>query len=122
MSGKKGLSRRDFFKRFLGEGIIKREDDEFDPVTSDEPIVDHKAEDLVAVIQAKYCLAYEEIPCTDCHDHCPEPNVIVLEDGLPRINVDGCTGCRRCQDVCPSAAEAILMVKRFSGGTGGSVW
>jgi len=119
MADKKGISRRDFFKRFLGEGILKRDETE-DTVTSDEPIVDHRAEDLVAVIQAKYCLAYEEIPCTQCYDHCPEPRVITIEDGYPRIRVEGCTGCRVCQNVCPSAAEAILMVKRFSGSNG--VW
>ncbi len=119
MGQKRGLTRRDFFKRFLGEGIMQ-ESDAADPVTSEEPIVDDKGEDLVAVIQAKYCLAFEEIPCTDCYDHCPEPNVIVIEEGYPRINVDGCTGCRACQNVCPSAADAILMVKRFTGSQG--VW
>jgi len=119
MAEKKGLTRRDFFKRFLGGGILQRQDD-FEPVTSEEPIVDQRGQDIVAVIQAKYCLAYEEIPCTDCYDHCPEANCIVIEEGFPRIHVDACTGCRVCQNVCPSSAEAILMVQRFSGSKG--VW
>lgn len=119
MAGDSGLSRRDFFKRFLGGGVAPSADP-LSPLEADEAPRDAVGEDLVAVIQAKYCLAYEEIPCTDCHDHCPEPNVIVMEQGVPRIHVDRCTGCRICQDVCPSSAEAILMVKRFKGAYG--VW
>lgn len=119
MAADSGLSRRDFFKRFLGGGVASPSDVGH-PQHLDEVPKDAVGQDLVAVIQAKYCLAYEEIPCTDCHDHCPEPNVIVMEQGVPRIQVERCTGCRICQDVCPSSAEAILMVKRFQGSSG--VW
>lgn len=109
MAGKKDISRRDFFKR-LFPGLNQDDSDE-ESIFGDAAPFDVVGENVVAVIQGKYCLAYEDIPCSKCYDRCPVEGAIVVEDGLPIIDTEICTGCRVCKEVCPASADAILMVK-----------
>lgn len=102
------LSRRDFFRRFL-PGKKGESSGERSPYHDATPF-DVVGENVVAVIQGKYCLAYEDIPCTKCSDRCPVEGAIVVEDSLPMVDTAICTGCRVCKEVCPAPSEAILMV------------
>lgn len=103
MNGKKGISRREFFRKLLpGRDLDEDEEESFPD--------DVVGENVIAVIQGRYCLAYQEVSCTRCSDHCPVPGAIEIQDGYPMVISDVCTGCRVCKDVCPSAADAILMI------------
>ena len=64
---------------------------------------------LVAIVQGRFCLAYQHSFCSSCVERCPVPGAIVLERGLPRVNAAACTGCRICHDVCPAPRNAILL-------------
>lgn len=67
-------------------------------------------EPTTAVIQGRHCLAYRGLMCSTCYERCPEPNAIVTEKGIPRVNADLCTGCRVCHDVCPAPTNAVLLI------------
>lgn len=71
--------------------------------------------DKVAVIQGRYCLAYQNEYCSVCYERCPVPYAIQLNDGVPRIVLETCTGCGVCRDVCPAPENAILMTDRKPG-------
>ncbi len=67
----------------------------------------------VAIIAGRFCLAYQGNFCTTCSDNCPEPGAILIEQGLPRIIAEACTGCRKCHEVCPAPEEnAIRLLPR----------
>lgn len=99
------FSRRDFLGNFLKH---VREDAR----TEDPPVVEVKGEceDRVAVIQGRFCLAYQNNFCSVCSERCPEEGAIVVEKGIPTVNADHCTGCGICSDLCPAPRNAILMV------------
>lgn len=70
-----------------------------------------------AVIQGRQCLAYRNLVCTTCYERCPEEGALVIEQGLPRVVADKCTGCNVCHDVCPAPVNAVLMVgAKIKGG------
>ena len=69
----------------------------------------------IAVIAGRYCLAYQGTYCTSCHDRCPVPGAIVIENGLPRVEPAVCTGCRICHVVCPAPENAVRIVPRPPG-------
>jgi Na+-translocating ferredoxin:NAD+ oxidoreductase RNF subunit RnfB len=69
----------------------------------------------LAVIAGRFCLAYQGTHCTSCHDRCPVPGAIVIEQGLPRVVPDVCTGCRICHVVCPAPENAVRIVPRPEG-------
>lgn len=64
----------------------------------------------VAVLRERNCLAWQRSFCTVCTERCPEPGVITLKRGRPKIDISGCTGCGVCVDVCPAPLKAIAMV------------
>ncbi len=64
----------------------------------------------VAVIQGRHCLTYRELMCSTCYERCPEKGAIVIEQGIPQVVSDLCTGCGDCHDVCPAPTNAILML------------
>lgn len=102
------FSRRDFFSNFLKhvrEDAEERSEPTVSETGSGEP------DDLrVAVIQGRYCLAYQKSFCSVCSERCPELGAIITEKGIPRIEADACTGCGICHDVCPAPKNAILML------------
>lgn len=66
----------------------------------------------VAVVQGRFCLAYLRSFCSTCVERCPVPGAVVVENHLPRIVPDLCTGCGICHEVCPAPRNGILIVPR----------
>lgn len=67
--------------------------------------------EAVAVVQGRRCLALTSF-CTVCVEHCPVPEAIMFNQGMPSVVPDACTGCGICHQVCPAPANAILMLAR----------
>jgi Na+-translocating ferredoxin:NAD+ oxidoreductase RNF subunit RnfB len=65
----------------------------------------------VAVIQGRFCLAYTSF-CTVCAERCPVPGAMKVEQGIPMVVPDTCTGCGVCHDVCPAPTNAVLVIPR----------
>lgn len=65
-----------------------------------------------AKIRGIACISSVEEPCTVCSEACPIEGVIVLVEGRPQVDVDGCTGCGICQSVCPAPRNAIIIEPR----------
>ncbi len=95
------LSRRDFFSRFIPKPDETR-------ARSPKKINGPK----VAVIQGRFCLAYQNSFCSVCKERCPEQGAIISERGIPHVVPDACTGCNICREVCPAPTNAILMVPK----------
>jgi len=66
----------------------------------------------IAVIQGRFCLAYQGGMCFTCSEQCPEPGAITTQQGIPTVHLDVCTGCGICHDLCPAPRNAILMIER----------
>lgn len=66
----------------------------------------------LALILDRFCLAYQGSFCSVCSERCPADGAITVEQGRPRVNPDFCTGCKICQDVCPSPKNAVFLVSR----------
>ncbi|MBK1879889.1 4Fe-4S binding protein [Pelagicoccus mobilis] len=99
------FTRRDFFSNFLKH---VREDARSESPTIVE--VRGEAEEQVAVIQGRYCLAYQNSFCSVCSERCPESGAIEVRKGIPTVDADHCTGCGICRDLCPAPTNAILMI------------
>ena len=69
----------------------------------------------VAVIQGRYCLAYQGSFCSVCYERCPVPHAIQLNEGMPRVVLEICTGCGVCHEVCPAPENAVLLTERRPG-------
>jgi len=66
----------------------------------------------VAIIQGRFCLAYQGGMCFTCSERCPEPGAITTKNGIPTVHADLCTGCGICHDLCPAPRNAILVVDK----------
>ena len=75
---------------------------------SEEP---QESPPMQAVIQGRFCLAYQGGICFTCSERCPVPGAITTKRGIPTVHADICTGCRVCHDLCPAPRNAILMVE-----------
>ncbi|MBT8037992.1 MAG: 4Fe-4S binding protein [Verrucomicrobiae bacterium] len=64
----------------------------------------------VAIIQGRFCLAYQGGVCFTCSERCPVPDALTTEKGIPTVHADICTGCGICHDLCPAPRNAILML------------
>ncbi|MGE3311947.1 MAG: 4Fe-4S dicluster domain-containing protein [Limisphaerales bacterium] len=69
----------------------------------------------VAVIQGRFCLAYQGSFCSVCYERCPVPHAIQLNEGVPRVVLEACTGCGVCHEVCPAPRNAVLITERRKG-------
>lgn len=67
------------------------------------------AEPKTAIIQGRFCIAYQGGMCFTCSEQCPEQDAITLDKGIPTVHADVCTGCGICHDLCPAPRNAILM-------------
>ena len=68
------------------------------------------ANNLVAIVQGRFCLALRSLACSTCVERCPVEGAMRLERNIPVVNPDLCTGCGICKDVCPAPKNAILLV------------
>lgn len=66
----------------------------------------------MAVIQGRFCLAYQGGVCFTCSERCPEPGAITTKQGIPTVHADLCTGCGICHDLCPAPRNAILVTAK----------
>ena len=68
------------------------------------------------MIQGRYCLAFQGNYCSVCYERCPVPQALQLdEESMPRVQLEICTGCGICRDVCPAPENAVLMAERRVG-------
>lgn len=109
-----GPSRRAFLSKFLRPLKSAAEVPEKETA---EAAAQRKAMsgDLVAIVQGRHCLATVGV-CRICVDQCPVEGALVLNQDVPMVVADLCTGCRVCEQVCPAPTNAILMIpKRRQG-------
>ncbi len=81
----------------------------------DPALRDPDTSNRVAVIQGRYCLAYQGSFCSVCYERCPVPHAIQLNEGMPRVVLETCTGCGVCHEVCPAPQNAVLITERRPG-------
>jgi ferredoxin len=65
-----------------------------------------------AIVQGRFCLAYQNSFCSTCVERCPIEGAITMENNLPRVNASLCDGCGQCQQVCPAPRNGILLLPR----------
>jgi len=77
-----------------------------------EAQIEEEKKEKVAIIQGRFCLAYQGTFCSLCRERCPEQGAIVVTNGIPMVNEPDCTGCGICHDVCPAPRNAVLMLEK----------
>ena len=109
-NGSQPISRRGLFGALVRPFSRHLTDNESDPTAPDgEP---HEPGPKTAIIQGRFCLAYQGGMCFTCSERCPEPGAITTKNGIPTIHADLCTGCGICHDLCPAPRNAILVVDK----------
>lgn len=105
--GSQPISRRGLFEALVRPFSRHLTDEEPDTTAPDgEPVA------KVAIIQGRFCLAYQGGMCFTCSERCPEPGAITTKNGIPTVHADLCTGCGICHDLCPAPRNAILVVDK----------
>jgi Na+-translocating ferredoxin:NAD+ oxidoreductase RNF subunit RnfB len=112
MKSSSHISRRKAFGAFLSP--LKRFTESLSEIGTAQESAPESLEQTpqVAVIQGRFCLAYQRSFCTTCSERCPETGAIVVEKGIPRVVAEACTGCGICHSVCPAPRNAILIMKK----------
>ncbi|MDQ8202415.1 4Fe-4S binding protein [Pelagicoccus sp. SDUM812003] len=100
-------SRRDFFSSILRFSQPELEEEKDCEQSEQDSNVDR-----VAIVQGRFCLAYQHSFCSVCVERCPEPGAMISERGIPRVVADACTGCGVCSQVCPAPRNAILLTRK----------
>ena len=116
------ISRKEFFRKSLlslGEAVCTIGDALKAPASHPMEIPDTDnfdatpRHDRVAVAHNETCLAGNS-GCFACMERC-EPGAIKLIPGAGvRINPQLCTGCGRCEYVCPVTPKAVRMKTRIA--------
>jgi Na+-translocating ferredoxin:NAD+ oxidoreductase RNF subunit RnfB len=107
--GSQPVSRRGLFRALLRP--LSQHLESIEEEASPEGGGDSEVSQL-AVIQGRFCLAYQGGLCFTCSERCPVPGAITTKRGIPTVHVDICTGCGICHDLCPAPRNAILMVNK----------
>ena len=63
-----------------------------------------------ALIHEHDCLAHQGTFCSVCFEQCPVEGALSIEDNVPIIHQDVCTGCGVCQHVCPAPINAVIIL------------
>lgn len=73
------------------------------------PVIANKIRMGTAVVDPDRCLSYLGRICGYCHDACPLPGdaIKLIPPGKPVVIADGCVGCGRCVELCPTSPTAI---------------
>ena len=105
VDGSQSVSRRGVFR-----AIFRPLSRHFETEKSGEDELKGESGARVAVIQGRFCLAYQGGVCFTCSERCPEPGAITTKQAIPTVHADICTGCGICHDLCPAPRNAILMI------------
>ena len=103
------MSRRGLFEALMRPFDTARPEVESIPAESQAV---EEAKPTEAIIQGRFCLAYQGTTCFTCSERCPEPGAITTDKGIPTVHADLCTGCGICHDLCPAPRNAILMLAK----------
>jgi Na+-translocating ferredoxin:NAD+ oxidoreductase RNF subunit RnfB len=98
-------------RRGLFEALVRpfgTNDESVEPISAESEV----SKPTEAIIQGRFCLAYQGTTCFTCSERCPEPGAITLDKGIPTVYADLCTGCGICHDLCPAPCNAILMLAK----------
>jgi ferredoxin-type protein NapG len=60
-------------------------------------------------IEPGLCLPYSGPECGACGSVCPVPGAILWDMTKPQINMEICTGCALCRDICVTDPKAITI-------------
>jgi ferredoxin-type protein NapG len=64
----------------------------------------------VAAVRADRCLAHNGSACMSCYDACPlKRTALKFKNNRPTVDEKACTGCGRCEFVCPSKTKGIVV-------------
>lgn len=107
----RGVSRRGLFEA-LARPFTRQKNENREPIVADD------GEARIAIIQGRFCIAYQGGMCFTCSEQCPEDGAITLDKGIPTVHADLCTGCGICHDLCPAPRNAILVAKPPPGSHG----
>lgn len=67
----------------------------------------------LAAIKQKQCFAHNGQVCDYCFDHCPLKNeAITMNNRVPVVNKDICTGCGMCVYYCPAPGKGIVILPK----------
>ena len=94
------------FARYSGSGGI------VEPAKGNQTPLGDDDTPKLAIIQGRFCLAYQGGVCFTCSERCPVPGAITTDKGIPTVHADPCTGCGICHDLCPAPRNAILMLAK----------
>ena len=108
----KAISRRGLFRALVRP--LSQHLDEFKAPSVEAQQTENVDPDApkVAIIQGRFCLAYQGGMCFTCSEQCPVPGAITSKLGIPTVHLDICTGCGICHDLCPAPHNAILITER----------
>jgi len=64
-----------------------------------------------AVVDTKICYAWNGQHCDYCINECPLKGEAILADEScrPKVNPEICTGCGKCEYICPTRQPAIIV-------------
>jgi ferredoxin-type protein NapG len=78
------------------------------------PLAEMRIKIGIAVVNPRTCYQAQGQPCDYCMMHCPEkPKAIsaVQPGTLPTVDLQTCTGCGKCAQICPADAVEIQVLR-----------
>jgi len=104
------LSRRAFFTSLLPSNLARRAAEAIAPMQPPGALRQKPAAGTqVAFVAGRDCLASQGQYCSTCVDRCPVMGAMRMDCGVPMVNMNLCTGCELCQEVCPAPTNAIRL-------------
>ncbi len=120
MMNAKATNRREFFTSFF-KPLRETSAPSVAVIEPPSPADSKPGAATVAIVQGRFCLAFQNSFCSTCVERCPVPGAISVERGLPRIDPAICTGCRICRKAtCTCRTRRACPARRRSGCGGAS--